>query len=224
MKIIGHRGALGLAPENTLPSFAKAMQHQVDEIECDARVTKDGVVILEHDERMHDAAGNGHSVAQHSYAELLEYKPTLATLESAIALVNRQVRVQVEVKSNEPVESVVRCLEAFLQKGWQLDDFILSSYDFKVLQRAHELNPSLPLGVIESWSGVRASWRARRLGTKRISMNHHVLWRGFVGPMSRRGYQLCAYTLNDAKRAHSLARFGLYAAITDYPDVYQTGK
>jgi glycerophosphoryl diester phosphodiesterase len=224
MKIIGHRGALGLAPENTLPSFAKALQHQVDEIECDARVTKDGIVILEHDERMHDAAGNSYLVADHSYAQLLKYKPTLTTLDAAIVLVDRQARVQVEVKPGEPVEPVVLCLQAFLSKGWKHDDFLLSSYDFVILKRVRELDPALALGVIESWSGVRASWRARRLGTLRISMSHRVLWRGFIGPMSRRGYQLCAYTLNDAKRAKRLARFGLYAAITDFPDIYQTKK
>ena len=48
----GHRGARGLLPENTLPAFRKALELGVDTIECDMAVTKDGVVVVYHDQRL----------------------------------------------------------------------------------------------------------------------------------------------------------------------------
>jgi len=45
----GHRGARGLAPENTLPAFQRALDLGVDTIECDMAITKDGVVVIHHD-------------------------------------------------------------------------------------------------------------------------------------------------------------------------------
>ena len=48
----GHRGARGLAPENTLPAFDKAMALGVDTLEMDLAVTRDGVVVVSHDSRL----------------------------------------------------------------------------------------------------------------------------------------------------------------------------
>ena len=45
----GHRGARGLAPENTLPAYRRALELGVDTLECDMAITKDGVVVIHHD-------------------------------------------------------------------------------------------------------------------------------------------------------------------------------
>lgn len=81
--------------------------------------------------------------------------------------------------------------------------------------------PEITLVVNDRWSGVRASRRARRLGTKRITMNHRWLWSGFVKAMAGGGYQLNAYTLNSPRKAARLARHGLYGVVTDFPDRYE---
>ncbi|CAN5117213.1 glycerophosphodiester phosphodiesterase [soil metagenome] len=218
MKIIGHRGAKGLASENTLASFAKALEYNVDEIECDVRITKDNVAVLEHDNNLHTAIGEDYEVSEHTLAELIKYKPDLPTLEQAIAFVNKQVVLQIEVKPNEKIEPVVACVESFIAKGWPTEMFIISSRDYGVLKAAKVMAPHIPLSVIETWSSVRATWRARRLKTKRISMNEHVMWPLFIKSMSRGGYLLCGYTMDDPVRGRKWARYGLHAVITDYPD------
>src|SRR3972149_237218 len=48
----GHRGARGLAPENTLPAFAAALSLGVSTLELDTAITKDGVVVVSHDARL----------------------------------------------------------------------------------------------------------------------------------------------------------------------------
>jgi len=75
LKIVGHRGVRGLAPEHTVIAINKALEAKVDEIEVDVRITKDGVLILHHDPTCQDASGNKLVVREASFDELLRHKP-----------------------------------------------------------------------------------------------------------------------------------------------------
>lgn len=218
MKIIGHRGAKGLAPENTLISFRKAIEHGVDEIEFDVRVTKDGIAIIQHDPDLHDPAGNKLNAAESSYADLLGHKPDLVTLDQAMRYINRVVPVLMEIKPRVDTKPIVKIIKQLETDGWTAEDMLVGSFSQSILLEIKTTLPHLPLVVNETWSGVRATWRARQLNTKRLSMSHRWLWSGFIKAMHRRGYQLAPYTLNDPVKARRWARYGLYATITDYPD------
>lgn len=220
MKIIGHRGAKGLAPENTLVSFEKALEHGVDEIEFDVRVTSDGIAIVQHDPSLHDPAGNHLTVTKSSYAELLAHKPSLVTFDAAMRAINRQVPVVVEVKPGVNTTPVIAVIKKLQHDGWLDNDILLASFSFKVLQELHIELPAITKVINERWSGVRATYRARRLGTKRLSMNQQWLWSGFIQSMTHAGYEIAPYTLNDVAKAKRWAKYGLSAVITDFPDRY----
>ena len=220
MKIIGHRGAKLLAPENTIASFEKALEHGVDEIECDVRVTKDGVAILLHDSHLHDPAGTIVKVHDHTYNDLKKHKTDLATLEEALRFVNRKVPVMIELKPHEDTEPVIAVIQRLLKEGWKPKDFLFVSFDFAILKDLQQQLPKIELVVDEMWSGVRASYRARKLGAKRINMFSWWLWSGFIRSMSR-NYHLSAFPINDAKKAERWAKAGLSGVITDTPDVFE---
>ena len=74
MIIIGHRGAKGLAPENTVASIKKAMELGVDEIEVDVRITKDGTAILNHNPAVKDRFNKAFFIIDNTYAELKKKK------------------------------------------------------------------------------------------------------------------------------------------------------
>ena len=59
VELQGHRGARGLLPENTLPSFARALEIGVDTLELDVGVTRDGVVVIHHDRRLNPDIARG---------------------------------------------------------------------------------------------------------------------------------------------------------------------
>lgn len=221
MKIIGHRGAKGLAPENTLVSFRKALEHAVDEIELDVRVSRDGVAVVQHDPRLHDPAGNHLTVADHTYKELLAHKPDLVTFEVAMRAINKAVPVLVEIKSHVATKPILAVIETLLADGWTARDMLVGSFSQPILREIKAALPTLPLVVIERWSGVRATLRARELGTKRLNMQQRWLWSGFIRSMAKSGYQLAPYTLNDPVKARRWARYGIDAVITDYPDRFQ---
>jgi glycerophosphoryl diester phosphodiesterase len=221
MKIIGHRGARGLAPENTIASLRKALEHHVDELEFDARVTRDNVVILHHDAKLTDPNGDKQVIADCTYRELRDHKKDLATLEEVLMAVGHKVPLYIEVKPQVPIEPIVKIIKQHLVDGWKPNYFLLGSKNQKTLRELHAALPEVPKIVIEPWSGVRAHYRARQVETKLVSMNQRWLWWGFVRGFKNNDWQLYAYTLNDPKKARRWARYGLSGVITDYPDRFE---
>lgn len=224
LKIIGHRGALGLAPENTIASINKALEYNVDEVEIDVHVTKDGVPVLNHDPFLKDSSDTEQLIIEHTLAQLLKIKADLATLEEAIRVIDRRKPTLVEVKPEVEIVPVVAVIKNFLAKKWQPNDFLIGSKSQKTLLALHRELPDLETVVIENWSGVWASLRARQLGTKRVSMKQMFLWSGFIKSMARSGYKLAAWRLDDPVKAKRWAKYGLYGAITDYPDRFRDKK
>lgn len=222
MKIIGHRGARGLAPENTLASIEAGIAAGVDMIEIDVRVTRDNVPVLHHDPTVDDLAD--FAIREHSLQELLARQSDVPTLGAAIAAVNRRVPLIVEIKRGADPRPITDLLQTFLDKEWAYDDFFVASFDYKILQNVHQQIPELRLVVLDRWSGVRASHRARRLGTKFICMKQQFLWSGFIKSMAKSGYHLSTYTLNDPAKAARWARHGLYGVVTDFPDRFKAIK
>lgn len=206
MKIVGHRGARGLAPENTLAGLRKALEHHVDAIEFDVRVTQDGVPVLHHD-----------PLPKHPYAELKDRDKDLATLEEALTAINLAVPVYIEVKPREGTKPIIKVIK---KCGWDEGKLRLASKSQTTLLELHKALPNLRCVVIEPWSGVRATWRARQLGTQHIIMNQRWLWWGFIRSISR-NYNLGTYTLNDPSKAARWQKYGLRLVVTDYPDRFK---
>jgi glycerophosphoryl diester phosphodiesterase len=213
VKIIGHRGARGLAPENTIAGLQKALKHKVDEIEFDVRVTKDGIPVLHHGQKLRDTSGNHLDLADHSFEELKNHKPDLITLEAALETFATKVPLCIEVKRGEPTQPIAKII-----RKYQHNRIFVGSKNQKTLRELHKLLPDVPKIVIEPWSGVKATYRARPLSTKLISMNQRFLWFGFISAMRRRGYELYAYTMNNPKKARRWAKYGLAGVVTDFPD------
>ncbi len=220
MKIIGHRGARGLAPENTLASLQQALDHQVDQIEIDIRITKDNVPVLCHDRSLLRLSGRPLLIAGHTYEELLTEQPNLCTLEAAIALIDRRIPLVIEVKPREYTEPVVSVINRLKAKGWQDGDFLFASFSQRSLLQLHRALPGIRTVINARWLSIWARHRANQLGTKRLTMNHHFMWFGFVRATSRR-YELISYTMNNPNKVRRWQQYGLAGCVTDYPDRFR---
>ena len=217
MKIIGHRGARGLAPENTLDGIRTALQVGVDGVEIDVRVTDDNIVILSHDAFLIDQTNARWLISQHSYEFLAKRIPTLATLDQAISITPSDIELRIEIKPDEPIDPLV---DLFKHNYTSLSKISVISFDYKLLTKLHAELPELPLILNESWSSVRARRRAKKLGTKHLQMNQRWLWCGFLKAMQHSGYLISPYTVNNPRQARRWRRY-TEAIITDYPDKMQ---
>lgn len=225
MLVIGHRGAKGLALENTAASITAALDYGVDMVEIDLRLTSDGVIVLLHDGEPVGRGGQSIEVASHSHQQLAAYFADLLTLEAAIKLVNRRCIMMLEFKDDAAIEPTIELLKKYVADGWQPDDFMFASFKFHRLKQLHIALPKVPIVVLDRWSSVRAVRRARKLGTRYLSMDQRYLWWGVIRNLSKK-YKLFCYPnhrLIHIKHAkpNTWERYGLYGVITDYPNLFR---
>lgn len=194
MEIIGHRGAKGLAEENTIEAFKLAVKYHADMIETDVRKHKK-LLVLSH--------------------ETTTFTGEYTKLSELLELINGKVPINLEIKESEVVPMLLKQLKNY--KG----EIIFSSFDFGILQRIKKLFPDHEIAILEKWSGIRAITRASLLKTDRIHINQTWLWSNFVRSLNNKGYRVYAYTVNSKERAEELKDWGIKGIFTDYPDRFR---
>ena len=217
MIIVGHRGASGLAPENTIKALELG-RDLADGVEFDVRVTKDKVPILNHDAGIFDKDSRRWLIKDYSYSQLKKLRPSLATLEEALSLKYGKTRVFIEIKALEPTEPIIQVIRPYFKK--RRLQIAIGSFDFEVLKKVRTQLPEVQLFINERWSSLRANWRARQLNTNQINIEHRFLWFGLVSMLSRRGIVLYTYTLNDPRKARNWQKHGLAGVFTDFPNLF----
>jgi glycerophosphoryl diester phosphodiesterase len=220
MRIVGHRGARGIAPENTIEALKKSLEIEVDEIAIDVRVTYDRIPVLHDNQFLRDPSGKLLAISSHNFAELHAHKPDLTTLEEAITFVNSRKPLYLEVKRGVKTGPVTRTLQNFLHNGWKPADFLLGSKSYRTLKPLTKKFPKITPVVIEPWLAPRAIWRAKRFSRARLSLNHKYLPRT-AKHLAKRGYTVYVYTINDLKCGLDCHKNNLYGLITDNPGEFR---
>ncbi|MEM7296673.1 MAG: glycerophosphodiester phosphodiesterase family protein [Bacteroidota bacterium] len=160
-QIIAHKGASGLAPENTMAAFQKALELGVDQIELDVRHTEDEEIIVFHNQRLdgiaRDTLGNPVTGDVHDYTleEIQQFdvgswfdsqfkNERIPTLKQVLDYIDGQVTVLIEIKHmDHPLyhDFAEKLVEVILQEKNGEDWIILQSYEPKYLDEVHELDP-----------------------------------------------------------------------------------
>lgn len=218
MKIIGHRGARGLAPENTIASFAKAIAYKVDAVELDVFLSKDGILTVSHEPDVVDRHGKEKAISQCTFAELQSCKPDTTRLEAVIDFIDRKVPIVIEVKSHTATDATIICIQNYLKLEWNMNDFAFCSFEQKPLIALRRAFPTAELIVNESWATLRACKRAKQVKTRRISMYQRWLWRGQIRLLKHLEWQVSAYTVNSLAQAKKWQPY-LHSLYTDRPDI-----
>jgi glycerophosphoryl diester phosphodiesterase len=233
-RLIGHRGAAGLAPENTEAGFRKAASLGVRWVEFDVHLSKDGVPVVIHDDAVDRTTDGRGEVAALTLAELrgldagswfdLEFRhQRIPTLDETIALLGELgLGAVVEIKPSPGHEA--RTAEAtvtMLSERWpeHLPAPMVSSFQRTSLARAQEVAP----GIARAFTvgALPEDWHreADRLGATAIHADHRRLDRATVTAVGQAGLPLFAYTVNDAERAAELYRWGVAALFSNRPDL-----
>lgn len=174
MKIIGHRGAAGLALENTVESIQAAINAGVDAIEFDIRVTKDKHIVLSHDRHLGRVSPRSHHVHKHSLAKLrkvpLHNGQPVATLSEAIKVAGKTPLV-IEGKDTEWARPLAR----FLQTQKNTSVFSVISFNHQELYSFSLLMPNIPIYALEQTKPFDVIRTARLLGFTGVDLNFWIL-------------------------------------------------
>ena len=232
-RLIGHRGAALLAPENTLAGFRKAAEVGASWVEFDVRLAADGRCVLLHDDTLERTTTGKGRADQLDFEALRRFDagawfgPTFAgervpSFEETIDLLAELgLGANVEVKPGPGAEVATgKAVAEVLRARWpkSLPTPLVSSFKEASLAALREVAPELPRGLLVS--EVPRDWRTRAeaLGCATIHCNHKRLQRALARDIIAAGFPLLAYTVNDRVRAEELWDWGLASIITDCPD------
>ena len=226
MMIIGHRGACGLAPENTLASFAKALEIGVDAVELDVHLAKSGELVVIHDETVDRVSDGKGFVANKTLRELKEYTleggEKIPTLNEVFDFINRRCIINVELKgalTAKPVAELIR--KYVLEKGWSFEDFFVSSFNHHELFAFHQLLPEVQTGALLEGIPFHYASFGEDIGATHVILYLYTLNKAFIDDAHRRGLKVFVYTVNDPDEMKLLLDMGVDGIISNYPDRYR---
>jgi glycerophosphoryl diester phosphodiesterase len=218
--VIGHRGAMVYAPENTIAAFREARKRGAAWVEIDVKLTADGVPVVLHDDSLKRTMGVDRLVAATPRAELPAEVPTF---EQAIAcFLELGLGCNVEIKPCEGREAeTARVAVETLRRCWPaaLPAPLLSSFKDESLKAAHKAAPEFARALLVSELGE--DWRARAEAVGAVGMNvgRRKLTAEGALAIKRAGYLLSVWTVNDPDEARAIVGMGADCIITDAPDV-----
>ncbi|MBP7074033.1 MAG: hypothetical protein KBA81_01455 [Rhabdochlamydiaceae bacterium] len=225
--IIGHRGACGLAPENTLASFAKALEIGVDAVELDVHLAKSGELVVIHDETIDRVSDGKGFVADKTLRELkectLEGGEKIPTLNEVFDFIDRRCIINVELKgvlTAKPVAELIR--KYVLEKGWSFEDFFVSSFNHHELFAFHQLLPEVQTGALLEGIPFHYASFAEDIGATHVILYLYTLNKAFIDDAHRRGLKVFVYTVNEPDEMKLLLDMGVDGIISNYPDRYRS--
>ena len=219
IKVTGHRGAAGLEPENTLRSIRRAIDLGVDRVEVDVRVTRDGRLVVIHDETV-DRTTNGHGyVNELTLDEIRKLNAgkgeKVPTLEEVLEITKGKVELQIELKVPEATSSTLRLIERENAEG----EVIITSFMHDLLRRVHDFNPELRTGAL--FFNVEGDICRKALNV--YSKAVHVYYRNVDAELVRHahemGLEIEVWNPDEPKEMMRMIKLGVDSIGTNRPDI-----
>lgn len=242
-RLVGHRGAAALAPENTLASIRAAHKASVRWVEVDAKLAQDGVPVLMHDSKLDRTTNATGWVAYHTSEELSKLDAgywfgvdrtkgetgpgpqagqPVPTLRECLDLVRELgLGLDLEIKPDRRTEAstAAACLEVLDEAGWtEHDPIIFTSFRTESLRVIRDFAPGYHRGLL-IWE-FPDGWQdhAHDLGVVTVISDEKSLKsENHVREISGLNYPVMCYTVNDPQRAAELYSWGVSGIVTDDP-------
>ena len=213
MKIIGHRGATGLALENTIESLKAGINSGISIIEIDIRQTKDQQIVLNHDSDLRRCFGINLSIKNNTLRHLQMICPNLPTLEEALKILSDKT-VIIELKGYIKPDNVFKMTKKFPDINIQY-----ASFNHHTIRTIKQLHPESYCFVLEHHSPFEIINKAHKMKADGIGLNY-----GILNPLTyflakRKGLKLYTYTINRLWIAKLVKLFYRNVNIcTDFPN------
>jgi glycerophosphoryl diester phosphodiesterase len=244
--VTGHRGAGGLAPENTLASIQLALDLGVDRIEIDVQQTKDNVIIVLHDRTLRRTTTGIGYVKNKDYSEILKHsagykfnkyyiKEKVPTLDEVIQFINGRAELLIETKYSfmyypNIERHIINVIKNNNAKAWCK----VISFNDRALFRVHKLDKEIRTGKLFvgkyanlplSWDkGVNLKPLKRYHFVDEIIVKHIYATKSIIDRVHDMGKELHVWTVNDPETIEMLVERGVDGIISDYPNLLMKYK
>lgn len=222
---IGHRGAAGLAPENTLTSFRIGCQSRAAAVECDVQLTNDNQLVVIHDEKL-DRTTNGHGfVRDHTVQAVTsldglggEKVPTLLAVYQLV--VEHRKRLMIEVKgetANQAMDVFDETLK-FIDGSQARPNVEVHSFWPDVIEAASKNNIQSAFIASTFTSDAEVVEQVKSVGAHSLNLLHKLITTELISRVHRERMEIGAWPLNTYVDFHRMKNMGVNGLITDHPD------
>jgi len=243
--LIAHRGASALAPENTFAAFTKAIEIGVEGIECDVQLTKDGHVVVIHDEtvgRTTDGRGQVRSltVSELRHLDAGSWFNRAHPHQAAPEYVGLKIPLLEEVVKMARASNVILCIElkdyfhpdrlveatlAAVSEARMMERVVLASFDHAALTLVKKLAPQVQTALLlharllkRRWSPRDIITRAKETSAEWISLHYPLAVPPLILAAQQAGLSVAVWTVDSKLLARIFARRGVQAIITNRPE------
>ncbi|MCI3919216.1 glycerophosphoryl diester phosphodiesterase membrane domain-containing protein [Paenibacillus sp. TRM 82003] len=227
VKVAAHRGDIQSAPENSLSAIRAAIEKQVDAVEIDVQLTKDGVVVLNHDYTLERVGGVKMSVHDLTMADIASIElrgpwtgrtaERIPTLAEALREIKGKAQAIVEIKPYGDKPELARKVADLIAAEGMTGEAYVQSFDYGVLRTVREANPDLKLGIIL----FAAAGNIESLDVDFYTISQNILSNRFIGRAHGQGREVWVWTVNIERNMREALRYDIDGLITDYPEKVQ---
>ena len=233
MKVIAHRGYSGRYPENTMLAFRKAVEAGSDGIELDVQTTKDGVVVVIHDEKVDRTTDGTGSVKDYTFEELrklnaaklfphvTDFEPIPSLEEYCAWMAQTDIFTNIEIKTGVYYYEDIEKKTIDIVRKYGLEDRILfSSFNLMSLVKVKKLAPEIPCGALMGGNGLgNAGYCCKSSGFEYYHPGYKTLNEEIIENCKTHGIKLNVWTVNDMAELEKLYEWGCNGVITNFPEV-----
>ena len=225
MLIIGHRGASGTAPENTLASFEKAIRMGVKMIELDVHRCASGELVVIHDEKINRTTTGKGFVAEKTLEELKRADAgegeKIPALREVLNLVNRRAKINIELKGAGVAAPTAALLNEYRENhGWKAEDFCISSFDHQQLRQFRELDNATKTGILYDGKPHGFVELSQLLHAASVNISLRTVNPQWVKMIHAGNLEVWVYTVNKLSDFNRLKQMGVDAVFTNYPEKF----
>ena len=221
-----HRGASGYAPENTLAAFQEAIDMGADGIELDVQLTKDGQIVVIHDETVLDASyqnlmQGGEVVKLAKRFE--EYESAqIPTMEEVFELIKpTKLWINIELKTGIVFYPKLEERIVEMTKKYGMEDRVIySSFNHYSVEKIREIDPTAQTGLLYADGTIDMPSYGKKYGVKALHPAlYNLQFPGFVEECMKEGLELNVWTVNEPQYVEMCKAAHVHAVITNYPDM-----
>ena len=219
---IGHRGAMGHETQNTVPAIKKALAMGVDRIEIDVFVIKTGEVMVFHDDILDSLTNAKGPIEDYTFEALqkviVKGGHHIPTLEEIISTIDRKVPLNIELKGKNTAEATHKIVSAFVKKGWNKTDFIISSFLWNELATYRKLDSKIAIDVLTEENPLDALPMAHQLKAQSINPWFKTLTPENVKHIHQEGFKINTYTVNEPEDIKKVIALGVDGIFCNFPE------
>ena len=223
--VVGHRGAMGHALENTIESVKKAIELNVDGIEIDVFKSKNGEIVVYHDPFLSRLSNSDAFIEQISLDSIKKVELNgglyIPTLKEVIDVVPEKIFLNIELKgSNTALETNEVIIEYLKEFNLPPSKFIISSFRWDELKKFRDLNKYVPIAIlVDSLYKIdNAIKLAKEINAIALNPNSEFITKKIVNKIQSNNIKVFPYTINAPNNIKRMKLMGVDAIITDYPE------